>query len=292
MAATTIGSRTAMTFVSDPAARREARDRMRAALTAIPDALAIAFDLAGLTSVSSPRDALPLYERVTKAQPRHNEAWLGQGICLTYLERPREAIDALSHVVDLGRWSVGDALYWRAWNRHAIGELEASWADIEQARTTLYNTNVYGLAGRIAFDRKAFATARPLLEKAVELSDANCAAAWFLGLLHSTEERWLAGGATFEAAETCYRADVGRALAERRVAADDEADDAARAVQQARTEASIRAAERQAALSAYNAAFNLVRGGEPARSRPLLDRAAQHPEVSDRARELRAFVDR
>ncbi len=100
MAATTIGSRTAMTFVSDPAARREARDRMRAALTAIPDALAIAFDLAGLTSVSSPRDALPLYERVTKAQPRHNEAWLGQGICFTYLERPREAIDALSHVVD------------------------------------------------------------------------------------------------------------------------------------------------------------------------------------------------
>jgi len=155
-------------------------------------------------SVSSPRDALPLYERVTRAQPRHNEAWLGQGICLTYLERPREAIDALSHVVDLGRWSVGDALYWRAWNRHAIGELEPAWTDIEQARTTLYNTNVYGLAGRIAFDRQALDTARPLLEKAVELSDGNCNAAWFLGLLHSTQERWLAGGAAFEAAETSF----------------------------------------------------------------------------------------
>ena len=221
MAASTIAGRTAVAFVSDPAARREARERMRAALTAIPGALAIAFDLAGITSVTSPRDALPLYERVTKAQPRHNEAWLGQGICLTYLERPREAIDALSHVVELGRWSVGDALYWRAWNRHAIGELEAAWADIEQARTTLYNTNVYGLAGRIAFDRKALDTARPLLEKAVELSDANCAAAWFLGLLHSTEERWLAGGAAFEAAEACYRARhharaVGRAARGRR----------------------------------------------------------------------------
>ena len=220
-AASTIASRTAMTFISNPAARREARDRMRAALTAIPGALAVAFDLAGITSVTSPRDALPLYERVTKAQPRHNEAWLGQGICLTYLERPREAIDALSHVVELGRWSVGDALYLRAWNRHAIGELEAAWADIEQARTTLYNTNVYGLAGRIAFDRKALDTARPLLEKAVELSDANCAAAWFLGLLHSTEERWLAGGTAFEAAEACYRADVTRAQAEGQLAAGD-----------------------------------------------------------------------
>jgi tetratricopeptide (TPR) repeat protein len=292
-AASAVAQRTAPTLTSDPAARREARDRMQAALTAIPGAVAIAFDLAGVISVTSPRDALPLYARVTKAQPRHNEAWLGQGISLTYLERPREAIDALSHVVDLGRWSVGDALYWRAWNRHAIGELDAAWADVEQARTTLYNTNVYGLAGRIAFDRKALDVARPLLEKAVELSNANCPAAWFLGLLHSTEERWLAGGAAFEAAEACYRADIIRAQAEQRQADADAADDAAaRAERQARTEQSIRTAERQAALSAYNAAFNLVRGGEPARSRPLLDRAVLHPEVSDRARELRAFVDR
>ena len=292
MATSTIAGRTAMAMVSDPAVRREARDRIRAALTAIPGSTAIAFDLAGLISVASPRDALPLYERVTQAQPRHNEAWLGQGICLSYLERPREAIEALSHVVDLGRWSVGDALYWRAWNRHAIGDLEAAWADIEQARTTLYNTNVYGLAGRIAFDRKAFAVARPLLEKAVELSEANCGAAWFLGLLHSTEERWLAGGAAFEAAETCYRADIVRAQSERERASGDGGDEAARAEQQAQAEASIRTAERQAALSAYNAAFAFVSGKQVDRSRPLLDRAVQHPEVSDRARELRAFVDR
>jgi tetratricopeptide (TPR) repeat protein len=292
MAASTIAGRAAMTFVVDPPARREARDRMRAALTAIPGSLAIAFDLAGVISVSSPRDALPLYERVTTAQPRHNEAWLGQGISLTYLERPREAIDALSHVVDLGRWSVGDALYFRAWNRLAIGDLEAAWTDVEQARTTLYNTDVYGLAGRIAFERKALDVARPLLEKARELSDANCSAAWFLGLVHSTDERWLAGGAAFESAEACYRADIARAQAERERATGDALDDAARAEQQAQTDASIRTAERQAALSAYNAAFDLVRGGEPARSRPLLDRAVQHPDVSDRARELRAFVDR
>ena len=292
MAASAIAGRAAMTFVSDPAARREARDRLRAALEEIPSSLAIAFDLAGILSVASPRDALPLYERVTKAQPRHNEAWLGQGICLTYLDRPRDAIAALSRVVELGRWSIGDALYWRAWNRHAIGELDTAWADVEEARKTLYNTNVYGLAGRIAFDRKALDIARPLLEKAVELSEANCAAAWFLGLLHSTEERWLAGGAAFEGAETCYRAEATRVQEEGQRAAADALDDAARAERQARTEESIRTAERQAALSAYNAAFNLVRGGEPARSRPLLDRAVQHPEVSDRARELRAFVDR
>ncbi len=65
-----------------------------------------------------------------------------------------------------------------------------------------------------------------------------------------------------------------------------------RADRATKAEASIRIAERQAALSAYNAAFAFVRGGDTDRSRPLLDRAVEHPEVSDRARELRAFVDR
>lgn len=287
-----VGQRAALTLVSDPAARREARTRMRAALTAIPTSTAIAFDLAGVISVSSPREALPLYEQVTRAHPRHNEAWLGQGIALTYLDRPRDAVAALSRVVDLGRWSIGDALYWRAWNRRALGELEAAWTDVEQARTTLYNTNVYGLAGRIAFERQAFDVARPLLEKAVELSDANCTAAWFLGLLHTTEERWNAGGTTFEDAETCYRAEAVRARAEQQQAAGDGTDATTLADLQARTEATVHDAERQAALSAYNAAFAFVRGNEKDRSRPLLDRAVQHPDVSDRAKELRAFVDR
>jgi tetratricopeptide (TPR) repeat protein len=279
-------------FVGMPAARREARDRLRAAHTAIPESLAIVNDLAGVTRVTSPRDALPLYERITRLQPRHHEAWLGQGICLTYLERPREAIDALSHVVDLGRWVVGDALYWRAWNRHALGELDAAWADAERARTTLYNDNIYALSGRIAYDRQALDTARPLLEKAREMNPANCGAAWFLGLVHSAQERWLAGGETFEAAERCYRGEIDQARADARTAAATEVEEAVRVERQAQADASIRTAERQAALAAYNSAFNYVRGGEPARSRPLLDRAVQHAEVSDRARELRAFVDR
>jgi tetratricopeptide (TPR) repeat protein len=280
-----------LTLGSSPAGRREARERMQAALTAIPGALAVAFDLAGVTQVTSPREALPLYQRVTRAQPRHNEAWLGQGISLTYLERPREAIDALTKVLELGRWAVGDAYYYRAWNRHAIGELDAAWADTENARTTLYNTDVLALSGRIAFDQGRLDVARPLLEKALELSETNCGAAWYLGLVHSTQERWLAGGETFGTAETCYRADIERTRAEQARAAD-EVEESERAARQASAEASIRVSARQAALSAYNAAFAFVRGGDTARSRPLLDRAVEHPEVSDRARELRAFVDR
>lgn len=278
-------------LVGDPASRRQARDRLQAADAAIPGSPAIALDLAGVVRVTSPKDALPLYERVTRLEPRHQEAWLGQGICLTYLERPQDAIDALTRVVDLRRWYLADALYWRAWNRHTLGELDAAWSDVERARQSLYNTDVYGLAGRIAYERTQLDTARPLLEKARELSHENCGAVWFLGLVHTSQDRWVTGAEVFEGAETCYRAEIGRIRIQQAVDAR-EPEEAVRASRQVRSDASIRAAERQAALSAYNAAFAFVRGERRDRSRPLLERAVQHAEVNDRARELLAFLDR
>jgi tetratricopeptide (TPR) repeat protein len=276
-------------LAASPRARIEAREHLQAAHAAIPESPAIAFELAGLVLMSSARDALPLYESVTRRVPDHHEAWLRQGICLSYLNRSREAIAALTKVLELGRWFRGEALYWRAWNAHALGELDAAWSDIEEARKIFYNTDVYGLAGRIAHDRGEFDTARPLLEKAIELSDANCAAAWYLGLVHSARERWLEGGAAFEGAERCYRADVEHLQQEQRRAEAGDADAVARAAEIA---AGIRSGEQQAALAAYNAAFNVVKGGDRDRARPLLDRAVTHPAVADRARELRAFVDR
>jgi tetratricopeptide (TPR) repeat protein len=280
-----------MALVGDPVSRRAARERLQTADAAIPGSPAIALDLAGVVRVTSPKDALPLYERITRDVPRHQEAWLGQGICLTYLERPRDAVEALTRVVDLGRWSQADALYWRAWNRHTLGDLDAAWADIERARQGLYNTDVYGLAGRIAYDRKELDTARPLLEKARELSSENCGAAWFLGLVHTGQDRWVAGAEVFEAAEACYRGEIERIRTQQAIDAR-EPEEAVRAARQVQSDASIRTAERQAALAAYNAAFAFVRGERRERSRPLLERAVQHAEVNDRARELLAFLDR
>jgi tetratricopeptide (TPR) repeat protein len=282
-----------MALIGDPTARREVRARLQAVDAAIPGSPAIALDLAGVIRVTSPKDALPLYERITRADARHQDAWLGQGICLTYLERPRDAVDALTRVVDLGRWFLADALYWRAWNRHTLGELEAAWADIERARQSLYNTDVYGLAGRIAFDRKDLDTARERLERARELDvdRTNCSAVWFLGLVHTNQERWVLGAEVFEAAEQCYGGEIGRIRAQQAIDSR-EPEEAVRAARLAQSDASIRTAERQAALSAYNAAFAFIRGERRDRSRPLLERAVQHEEVNDRARELLAFLDR
>jgi tetratricopeptide (TPR) repeat protein len=280
-----------MALVGEPRARREARDRLRAANDAIPGSPAILFELAGVTRVTSPKDALPLYEQVTRVQPRHHEALLGQGISLTYVDRSPDAIAVLTTLIDLGRWYTGEGLYWRAWNEHHVGNLEAAWADVTRARTTLFNTDVFGLAGRIAHDRREFDVARPLLAQALTLSDANCQAAWYLGLVESAQEKWLDGGVAFEGAERCYRTEIDR-LREDVTAAAREVEETVRAARVAESNAAIQTNERQAALAAYNAAYNFVKGGDKDRSRPLLDRAVLHPDVTDRAKELRAFVDR
>jgi tetratricopeptide (TPR) repeat protein len=281
----------ALAMSGDPRARREARERLTAANEAIPGSLAILFELAGVTRVTSPKEALPIYERITHAQPHHHEALLGQGICLTYLDRSADAIPVLTALIDLGRWYTGEGLYWRAWNQHRLGNLDAAWADVTRARTTWFNTDVFGLAGRIAHDRHEYDVARPLLAQAIALSDANCQAAWYLGLVESAQARWLDGGAAFEAAERCYRTEIDR-LREDEQNASREVEEAVRATRLAEASASIQANQRQAALAAYNAAYDFVKGGDEDRSRPLLDRAVLHPDVTDRARELRAFVDR
>ena len=201
-------------------------------------------------------------------------------------------IDAWTRVLALGRWHVGDAHYWRAWNRHQLRDLDAAWADAQEAKKTLYNTDVYGLSGIIAYDQGTLDLARVDLEKALTISAANCAAAWYLGLVHTTQERWTAGGEAFEGAERCYRAEVEIARAQRLAAeaADEPAE--VKAARVADAEATIRDGERQAAMSAYNAGFGFVRAGTRDRARPLLDRAATHPDMTARARELLGSLDR
>ena len=270
----------------------EARDALAKAFKAFPDSPAIAIELANAVRGISYREALPLYVAVIDKVPGHQDAWLGKGICESYLGRHTDAVASFTRLLDLGRWDVGTAYYWRAWNRHQLKELDAAWSDVETAKQTLYNSDLYTLAGIIAHDRKELDIARPHLEKGLELQARNCTAAWYLGLVHAAQERWSGAADAFTTAATCYRldADDGRrqlALAE---ALDDTEETKASQIASAR--GTIEESMRQEALSAYNAAYGFVRAQAADRARPLLELARQHVDVKVRADELLAYVDR
>lgn len=272
-------------------AGREAIDALTRAHEAFPESAAITMELAGLVRVRSPRDALPLYDDVVARVPGHHEAWFGKGLCESYARRHEAAVTTLTHLLDMGQWLTGDALYWRAWNRHQLKQLEEAQRDIERAKTLLYNTDVFGLAGIIAHDREQYDRARPDLERAIEIEARNCVAAWYLGLTNAAQTRWPASSAAFERAAGCYRLDADdsrRSLAQ--AEALEESD--GRAEQIASARAALEESLRQEALSAYNAAYGFVRAEDAARARPFLERARQHAEVRARADELLTWLDR
>jgi tetratricopeptide (TPR) repeat protein len=279
--------------VTSAAERARAVTHYVKARDAFPDSPAIVMELANTVAIASYREALPLYERVLQLVPGHQEAMYRAGLCLSYLRRHQQAVATFTDLMGRGRWRIGDSLYWRAWNRHQLRELEAAWADVEEAKQTLYSTEVYTLAGIIAYDRQQLDVARPNLEKGVELSARNCGAAWYLGLVHAAQERWPLAGATFVAASGCYRRDADdsrRTLAGAQAATT--LSEQAKAEQIAAAQAAIDESVRQEGLAAYNAAFGFVRANQAADARPWLDLALKHDEVKARAEELLEFVNR
>ena len=90
----------------------------------------------------------------------------------------------------MGTWHIGDAYYWRAWNQYNLKALEPAWSDVEIAIKMLSTTNVYMLAGLIAYDRKDLPTAVLRFDRAFELDVTNCDAVWMGGLVRVDQEDW------------------------------------------------------------------------------------------------------
>ena len=129
--------------------------------------------------------AIELYDRTLALKPAHEDAWAGRTISLTELGRHEEAIDAATRMIDLKLDNVDQALYWRAWNHHARGDLTEARADIEDARAP-------APVGRDPDARRASSrTTRRISMRPGRDLDArhggwgrvsNCRADWYLGI--------------------------------------------------------------------------------------------------------------
>ncbi len=111
-----------------------------------------------------------------RGKARDVDARLGRLRNLSYLHAADDAIAAATAIIDTGTWHVGDAYYWRAWNRYQARQLDEAWADVRQAMSLLSNTAVYALAGSIAYARKDLDTAVAHFNRAFEIDPSNCLA--------------------------------------------------------------------------------------------------------------------
>ena len=233
-----------------------------------------------------------MYDRTLALKPVHEDAWAGRTISLTELGRHDEAIDAATRMIVLGLDNVDQALYWRAWNHHAQGDLAGARADIDDAKRRRRSEEILTLAGIVEHDQEDLESAARDLSEARRMGQGrNCRADWYFGSVLVKERQWKDAAPTFEAAMTCYALDVrARENAIRTLDGKAGIDPIFKQSRITRLRAEIQVQRRQHLAAAFNAANGYALSGDLEKARPFIDVAAADPDLGDEIEELRRHM--
>ena len=241
--------------------------------------------------------ALSGFDQVLVMFPDHRDALNGRMQSLSYLMRHPDAIATATRILDLGTWHIGEAYYWRAWNRYHLKEYETAWADVENATKGVSNARVYMLAGLIAYARKELPTAVQRFDRAYELDSSACDALWMSGLVNIDQTELETAAPKFTKAMTCFISVTAslrqnRATLEKQIAARGTPATARETRQLERLQRDADNAEEKSAQSAYNAAQCYARTGGKGIALNLIDVAIAHPKMKEKAEVMKAAIEK
>jgi tetratricopeptide (TPR) repeat protein len=265
---------------------------------ALPASLMLTMAWSNVSLSSEDFDAaLSGFDDVIKRFPTHRDALNGRMQALSYLMRHPEAVAAATRLLDLGTWHLGDANYWRAWNRYHLKEYDTAWIDVENATKGLSNTRVYMLAGLIAYARKELPTAEQRFDRAYEIDSSACDATWMSGLVSIDREQLAVAAPKFTRGMSCF---ISSAAAIRRDRARLEAGIEKRGTPPTAREQRLLdrhqrdadTAEEKSAQSAFNAAQCYARTGGKAIALTHVDVAIGHPGMREKALALKAAIEK
>jgi tetratricopeptide (TPR) repeat protein len=265
---------------------------------AFPSSIAMAMAWANSNMVAEEFEgALTGFESVLTVFPEHRDALIGRATALSYLMRHPDAVAAATRVLDLGTWHIGDAYYWRAWNRYHLKEYETAWADVENALRGVSNSRVYMLAGLIAYARTELPTAVDRFDRAFQIDPSACDAVWMSGLVNIDQQQLANAAPKFTRAMTCF---VSSAKALRQNLASLEEQIAKRGTpptardtrQMDRLRRDAENADERSAQSAFNAAQCYARTGDRGLAINLVDVAIGHPRMREKAEVLKAAIEK
>lgn len=265
---------------------------------AFPQSLALAMAWANANlSAEEFEPSLSGFDAVLARFPEHRDALIGKVQALSYLLRHPEGVAAATRLIDLGTWHMGDAYYWRAWNRYHLKEFETAWADVENAARGLSNARVHMLAGLIAYARTQLPTAEERFDRAYQLDSTACDALWMSGLVSIDRTQLATAAPKFTKAMTCFisvaeslrqnRARVEAVIARRNTPATERE---RRTLERFTRDADN--ADEKSAFSAFNAAQCYARTGEKTVALNLVDVAIAHPGMEEKAKALKAAIEK
>jgi tetratricopeptide (TPR) repeat protein len=183
----------------------EAMRRFRSAAAAFPASTAIPTVIGNLyQSWEDWPNAVAAYDRALALLPSHPDARLGRVISLSNLDRHDEAIATATELIDAGRWHLGQAFYWRAWNHFNIGNNDAARADADRTRTLMVNPAVFLLSGMIEWRFVRRETAETEFQEALRMDFGQCEAAFYLGGVRADLRRVPEAIAAMNQARQCF----------------------------------------------------------------------------------------
>ena len=190
---------------TDDANQEEALRRFQSAAAAFPTSVSIALSIGNLyQSWEEWESALTAFDTTLVLMPTHPDAQLGRTISLSQLARHQEAIDAATKLIDGGRWHLGQAFYWRAWNYYNLNENDLARADADRTRTLMVNTAVFLLSGLIEWKAPRRPSAEKEFEQSVAMDFGQCLGALYLGGVRTELSKDVEAIAALQQSRQCY----------------------------------------------------------------------------------------
>jgi tetratricopeptide (TPR) repeat protein len=149
-------------------------------------------------------NALTAFDQALTLLPSHPDAQIGRVISLSQLERHQDAIAAATQLIDGGRWHLGQAFYWRAWNYFNLGNNQAARSDADRTRTLMVNPAVFLLSGLIEWRFLRRESAETEFQEALKMDFGQCEAAFYLGGVRYELRRVPEALAAMNQARQCY----------------------------------------------------------------------------------------
>lgn len=237
--------------------------------------------------------SLEYYEKAIKMAPNYRDALLGKAMCLSYLGRHQEAIETCNIILTLGKYYLGETHYWLAWNQNELGELENAWESIENSKKYLIGYGqVYSLAGNIAFNREKIDEAEKNFLEACKQDASNGDPPYYMGKIKVIREDWLNSGVYFEHASSNYQRK--EELIQKRIKEIESSslsEDRKRRFL-ARKKIQLSKLQLTKATAWYNAAAGYYNAGMKQKALELIQKAASHNALKDKAHELLDLIEK
>lgn len=182
----------------------EAIRLLRFATAAFPRSPAIAASLGeALQAIEDWPGAIAAYDAALALVDGHPDALLGRTISLSSLNDYDAAIESATRML-AGRWYLGEAYYWRAFNYFNLEQYVLARDDADRMKSVLVNSRAHLLSGMIDWRLKRLESAEIEFERSLAMEAGQCEAATFLGGVRNERQKSPEALEAFTHARRCW----------------------------------------------------------------------------------------